>query len=63
MTTARKSTRKVTKTVAPVSDNIAWVEGTGKVVGATVRKGKEVVEQAPVVARSFWSGVLKGYNG
>lgn len=62
MTTARKSTRKVTKPEVQ-ADNIAWVEGTGKVVGATVRKGKEVVEQAPVVARSFWSGVLKGYNG
>lgn len=48
---------------APSTENIAWVEGTGKLVGTAVRKGKETAEQVPVVAKSFWAGVLKGYNG
>lgn len=48
---------------APSTENIEWVEGTGELVGAGIRKGKEVAKQVPVVAKSFWAGVLKGYNG
>lgn len=47
---------------APSTENIAWVEGAGALVGKTAKLGKNTLAQTPVVAKSFWSGVLKGFN-
>lgn len=58
---AKRVVRKA-KHAAPSEENIAWVEGTGALVGKTAKLGKDTVAQVPVVAKSFWSGLVKGFN-